>query len=89
MTGEGAGIDIRHLHKAYGQVTAVDDVSFSVAKGEIFGLLGPNGAGKPATELRHCLGRQAGCRSPGQRPSFPTQPPSWTYRVCQRSATCC
>ena len=39
-------IDVEHIVKKYGDFTAVDDVSFSVSDGEIFGLLGPNGAGK-------------------------------------------
>lgn len=39
-------IEISHLKKMFGEFTAVDDISFSVKKGEIFGLLGPNGAGK-------------------------------------------
>lgn len=39
-------IDARHLRKAYGELVAVDDVSFQVRPGEGFGILGPNGAGK-------------------------------------------
>ncbi|OGO39896.1 MAG: multidrug ABC transporter ATP-binding protein [Chloroflexi bacterium RBG_16_57_8] len=42
-------IEVEHLRKTYGQVVAVDDVSFHVAEGEIFGMLGPNGAGKTTT----------------------------------------
>ena len=42
-------IEIAHLRKTYGALVAVDDVSFSVAEGEIFGILGPNGAGKTTT----------------------------------------
>jgi ABC-2 type transport system ATP-binding protein len=38
-------VEISHLRKTYGAVVAVDDVSFAVAEGEIFGVLGPNGAG--------------------------------------------
>lgn len=39
-------IEVEHIVKKYGDFTAVDDVSFQVREGEIFGLLGPNGAGK-------------------------------------------
>src|SRR5260221_5764348 len=39
-------IEVEHIVKKYGDFTAVDDVSFRVKEGEIFGLLGPNGAGK-------------------------------------------
>src|SRR5262250_1751551 len=39
-------IEVDHIVKEYGDFTAVDDVTFSVREGEIFGLLGPNGAGK-------------------------------------------
>jgi ABC-2 type transport system ATP-binding protein len=41
-----SAIEVEHIVKKYGEFTAVDDVSFSVKEGEIFGLLGPNGAGK-------------------------------------------
>jgi ABC-2 type transport system ATP-binding protein len=42
-------IDVEHLRKTYKSTVAVDDVSFQVNNGEIFGLLGPNGAGKTTT----------------------------------------
>ena len=42
-------IEVQHLTKRYGPFTAVEDVSFSVPKGEILGFLGPNGAGKTTT----------------------------------------
>ncbi|MFI6483298.1 ABC transporter ATP-binding protein [Nonomuraea sp. NPDC050663] len=52
-------IEVTNLHKRYGKHVAVDDVSFSVAEGEIFGILGPNGAGKTTTV--ECL---SGLREP-------------------------
>lgn len=42
-------LSVKHLRKIFGNVTAVDDVSFDAHGGEIFGLLGPNGAGKTTT----------------------------------------
>jgi ABC-2 type transport system ATP-binding protein len=53
-TGHGArssepAVEVRGLRKVYGGFVALDDVSLSVADGEIFGILGPNGAGKTTT----------------------------------------
>ena len=42
-------IEVEHLSKSFGDVQAVNDISFSVARGEIFAFLGPNGAGKTTT----------------------------------------
>jgi ABC-2 type transport system ATP-binding protein len=44
-----AAIEIEHLHKSYGDLVAVDDVSLSVEPGESFGIIGVNGAGKTTT----------------------------------------
>jgi len=47
--GNGVAIEARGLTKRYGQLIAVDGISFEVMKGEFFGFLGPNGAGKTTT----------------------------------------
>jgi len=47
-------IEVKNLTKKFGKFTAVDRVSFSVKKGEIFGFLGPNGAGKSTTIRMLC-----------------------------------
>jgi ABC-2 type transport system ATP-binding protein len=49
MAQTNIAIEVSHLKKVYGHTKAVNDVSFSVEEGEIFGLLGPNGAGKTTT----------------------------------------
>ena len=55
----GSVIEVENLHKRYGGTVAVEDVSFTVAQGEIFGILGRNGAGKTTTV--ECL---VGLRTP-------------------------
>lgn len=54
-------ITVEYLGKSYGPTRAVDDVTFEVARGEIFGILGPNGAGKTST-----VEALAGLRRPDQ-----------------------
>ena len=66
-TGQENVIEVEHLVKAFGDFHAVDDISFSVRKGEIFGFLGANGAGK--TTAMHML-------------TGLNQPTSGTGRVC-------
>ena len=46
---DGVAIEVSHLKKVYGDLTAVNDISFSIKKGEVFAFLGPNGAGKTTT----------------------------------------
>ena len=52
---EGVALSLRHLSMHFGGLKAVDELSFDVKKGEIFGLIGPNGAGK--TTVFNCITR--------------------------------
>ena len=56
---EAPAVEVRDFRKTYGDVVALDRISFTVRQGEVFGLLGPNGAGKTST--LECL---EGLRSP-------------------------
>ena len=47
-------LQVQHLRKRFGELLAVEDVSFAIAEGETFGLLGPNGAGKTTTISMIC-----------------------------------
>ena len=55
-------IEVKHLTKIYGDHTAVDDLSFTIQPGKIYGLLGPNGAGKSTTMniVTGCLAATSG-----------------------------
>ena len=57
-------IEVNSLVKKYGDLTAVDSISFTINKGEIFSFLGPNGAGKTTTvEILECLRRPTSGRA--------------------------
>jgi ABC-2 type transport system ATP-binding protein len=69
-------IEVRDLHKSYGDFEAVRGISFSIEPGEVFGLLGPNGAGKTTTVeiLEGYRERSAGTVSVlGHDPGHPTR----------------
>lgn len=55
-------ITVEHLTKRYGDVTAVEDISFTIEDGHIYGFLGPNGAGKSTTMniMTGCLAATSG-----------------------------
>jgi ABC-2 type transport system ATP-binding protein len=49
MVSDEPIVRVQRLHKRYGDLVAVEDISFEVSRGEIFGLIGPNGSGKTTT----------------------------------------
>ena len=60
-------IKVEHLTKYYGDFLAVDDLSFQIAEGHVYGFLGPNGAGKTTTMniMTGCLSPMSGCVTVG------------------------
>ena len=81
-----SAIEINGLRKAYGDVEAVRDVSFSVGDGEVFCLLGPNGAGKTTTaRSSRATARAARAMSA----SSATTPSGGERALRERSASCC
>ena len=75
-------IDVRNLTKVYGSVTAIDGISFTIERGEIFALLGPNGAGKSTTVeiLEGYRGRTGGdVRVLGTDPTEPNR--AWRSKL--------
>src|SRR2546429_5345494 len=76
-----AVIEVTGLTKRYGRQAVVDDISFHVGKGEIFGILGPNGAGKTtAVECMEGLRRRDG----GEGRILGPDPPTNRHRLRQR-----
>src|ERR1700678_4505545 len=72
-SGKPPALVVDHLSKHYGERTAFEDVSFSVAQGEVFGFLGPNGAGKTTTvrTLGTLIAPTSGSASVGGLPLSP------------------
>ena len=79
-------IEIEHLHKRYGDVVAVDDVSLTIEPNEIFGIIGTNGAGKTTTV--ECL---TGVRTPdrGRISVLGFDPVTQRDEIRTRSASSC
>ena len=61
-------ISVKHLTKYYGDFLAVDDLSFTIDEGHVYGFLGPNGAGKTTTMniMSGCLSATSGCMEIGR-----------------------
>jgi ABC-type multidrug transport system ATPase subunit len=79
-------IIVENLTKKFGAFTAVDDVSFQVSRGEVYGWLGPNGAGKTTT-IRMLLGLLKPT-SGHARASWALIRPRRRRKCRRRSATC-
>src|ERR1700722_4668732 len=89
MSGQAA-IEVSHLTKVFGTRTAVRDVSFTVARGEVFGFLGPNGAGKTSgldpAAAHEVLGLVSGLRERGVTIFLTTHRLDEAERLCDRVA---
>ena len=70
-----ATIEVRGLRKSFGPTLALDDMTFTVAPGQVTGFIGPNGAGKTTT-MRVILGLDA-----------PTRAPPWSADAGMRHCT--
>ena len=78
-------IEVINFTKRYGDFVAVDDLSFTIGQGEVFGFIGPNGAGK-STTIR--FSRPCSARPPAKAasPAIRSSPSRWP---CGRSSGSC
>lgn len=84
-------IKVEHLTKKYGEVLALDDLSFEIEEGQVYGFLGPNGAGKSTTMniMTGCLSATAGSVTiGGMMCSRNRTPRSGSSAICQSSRRC-
>lgn len=72
-------IEVRNLYKIFGKFTAVNDVTFDVKRGEIFGFLGPNGAGKTTT-IKMLCGLFPPTKGSGKISSFDLMKEQWNIK---------
>ena len=85
-------IEVNHISKSYGAVKALDDVSFTVGKGEVFGLIGPDGAGKTSLYRILCsllLPEKGSATVDGFDVVGLKRPPWWKFGVAGRTLTVC
>jgi ABC-2 type transport system ATP-binding protein len=94
----GDVLELRGLTRRYGDVVALDDLSFSVAEGQMLGFVGPNGAGK-TTAMRIVLGvleadagdvlwRGLRVKTSPRREAQRGSPSGWTCTASARSSPC-
>ena len=83
VSGKPLALVVDHLSKHFGERTAFEDVSFSVAQGEVFGFLGPNGAGKTTTvrTLGTLIAPTSGSASVAGIPLTPENGPEIRQRI--------
>ena len=78
-------IEVMNFTKRYGDFVAVDDLSFTIGKGEVFGFIGPNGAGK-STTIRFLATLLRPTSGEGGSPATRSSPSPWP---CAGSSASC